>query len=111
MTGESDVRPTGFRDGFENRSCSVQQVSVTGPSSRAQYSFASHNPFWARTVFSSTQASTPKDAWRGSPSWGHHVGAADLLKFLADNGYPLSDVERVMVGERTSEGVYSEYCS
>jgi ParB family transcriptional regulator, chromosome partitioning protein len=62
-------------------------------------------------VLGALEARTPKDAWRGSPSWGHHVGAADLLKFLTDNGYPLSDVERVMVGERTSEGVYSELCS
>jgi hypothetical protein len=33
------------------------------------------------------------------------------MGFLVANGYQLAEVERVIVGERNSEGVYSEYCS
>ena len=44
-------------------------------------------------------------AWRGS-GWGHYVGAAELLRFLADNGYPLADIERVILGEQTADALY-----
>jgi ParB family transcriptional regulator, chromosome partitioning protein len=63
-------------------------------------------------VFGALEARTPKDAWRSSETgWQPNVSSADYLKFLAHNGYPLAAVEEVIAGERTSEGVYSEYCS
>jgi hypothetical protein len=37
--------------------------------------------------------------------------AIGRMGFLVANGYQLAEVERVIVGERNSEGVYSEYCS
>ena len=56
-------------------------------------------------VLGALEARTGKDAWRGS-GWGHYVGAAELLKFLADNGYPLADIERVILGEQTADALY-----
>jgi hypothetical protein len=32
------------------------------------------------------------------------------LRFLEANGYPLAAVKEVITGDRTSEGVYAEYC-
>ncbi len=51
-------------------------------------------------VLGALEARAPNDAWRGTGGYGRYVGPAELLNFLADNGYPLSDVERIMVGER-----------
>jgi hypothetical protein len=34
-------------------------------------------------------------------------GPAEYLAFLTANGYPLSAIEQVLVGQRDSEGVYS----
>ncbi len=56
-------------------------------------------------VLGALEARTGKDAWRGS-GWGHYVGAAELLRFLADNGYPLADIERVILGEQTVDALY-----
>ena len=56
-------------------------------------------------VLGALEARTGKDAWRGS-GWGHYVGAAELLRFLADNGYPLADIERVILGEQTDDALY-----
>ncbi|MFS0901293.1 ParB/RepB/Spo0J family partition protein [Mycolicibacterium litorale] len=56
-------------------------------------------------VLGALEARTGKDAWRGS-GWGHYVGAAELLRFLADNGYPLADIERVILGEQTADALY-----
>jgi hypothetical protein len=39
------------------------------------------------------------------------VRASEYLAFLVANGYQLAEVERVIVGERSSEGVYSENCT
>jgi ParB family transcriptional regulator, chromosome partitioning protein len=61
------------------------------------------------------------DAWR-SPApvrepgedriyHGRNVTSGDYLRFLAANGYTLSAVEEVVTGTRSSEGVFSEYCS
>jgi ParB family chromosome partitioning protein len=35
-------------------------------------------------------------------------GAAEYLAFLATNGYPLSAIEKVLVGERDADAVYEE---
>ena len=59
-------------------------------------------------VLGALEARAPKDAWRGTGGYGRYVGPAELLNFLADNGYPLSDVERVMVGERTADQVFAD---
>jgi len=56
-------------------------------------------------VLGALEARTGKDAWRGS-GWGHYVGAAELLGFLADNGYPLADIERVILSEQTADALY-----
>jgi ParB family chromosome partitioning protein len=46
-----------------------------------------------------------KDAWRdGGQSW-RTVGPRDLLRYLAANGYVLSDIERVVLGDLTADEV------
>jgi ParB family transcriptional regulator, chromosome partitioning protein len=64
-------------------------------------------------VLGSLEARTPKDAWRSAAGavWSHSAKPADYLTFLTANGYPLSGVEEVITGQRSSEGVYSEFCS
>jgi ParB family transcriptional regulator, chromosome partitioning protein len=53
-------------------------------------------------VLGALEARTPKDAWRSAtPSWGHHVGSADYLRWLAANDYPLAAVEEVITGVKT----------
>jgi len=51
--------------------------------------------------------------WRagGSTPWSHGISHAAYLTFLEGNGYTLSDIEQVIVGGKTSEGVYSENCT
>lgn len=44
-----------------------------------------------------------KDAWRdGGQSW-RTVGPRDLLRFLASVGYVLSDIEQVVLGEKSAD--------
>jgi ParB family transcriptional regulator, chromosome partitioning protein len=64
-------------------------------------------------VLGALEARTPKDAWRNAtPSWSHHVGAADYLGWLRDHAdYALSAVEEIITGTTESEGVYQDYCS
>ncbi|WP_006243437.1 ParB/RepB/Spo0J family partition protein [Mycolicibacterium tusciae] len=57
-------------------------------------------------VLGALEARTGKDAWRGMGGWGRYVGPAELLGFLVDNGYPLADVERVILGEQTADALY-----
>jgi hypothetical protein len=45
------------------------------------------------------------------PRGARPLCAIGRMGFLVANGYQLAEVERVIVGERNSEGVYSEYCS
>ena len=81
-----------------------------------------HDPFPANSSKKgpgALEARAPKDAWRNvrpTPAcatnhWSHTVTTRDYLSFLSANGYTLGPVEEVMPGARTSEGVYSEYCS
>ena len=75
--------------------------------------------FEQKRVPGALEARAPKDAWRNvapTPAyatnhWSHTVTTRDCLSFLSANGYTLCPVEEVMTGARTSEGVYSEYCS
>ncbi|WP_441964505.1 ParB/RepB/Spo0J family partition protein [Mycolicibacterium houstonense] len=62
-------------------------------------------------VLGALEARTPKDAWRSGgarPFMRYSVGSADYVAFLAENGYELSEVERIIVGERTEDEVYDE---
>lgn len=57
-------------------------------------------------VLGALESRTPKHAWR-APGW-HFAGPKEYLKFLAENGYTLSEVEKVMTGERKADDVYEE---
>jgi ParB family chromosome partitioning protein len=57
-------------------------------------------------VLATTEARTAKDAWRAPQDI-----TKTYLRFLDENGYPLSDIEAVILGTRNSEGVYSENCT
>jgi ParB family chromosome partitioning protein len=62
-------------------------------------------------VLGAAEAHTPKDAWRNATTsqWSHALSSADYLRWLADNGYPLAAVEEIVTGDKTSDGVYSQY--
>ena len=65
-------------------------------------------------VLGALAARCPKDAWRGVGSAGwtystHRCGAATLLRFLADNGYTLAEVEQVIVGETTADQLFDQH--
>lgn len=64
-------------------------------------------------VLGALESRTPKDAWRsgGISGYGHSVRSAEYLAFLASNSYQLAEVERVIVGERSSDEVYDETLS
>ena len=48
-------------------------------------------------VLAALEGRTPKDAWRNAASNYQPVpGAAEYLRFLAANGYPLSPIEHVV---------------
>jgi ParB family chromosome partitioning protein len=60
-------------------------------------------------VLAALEGRTPKDAWRDTAgSYKPAPGAAEYLAFLSANGYPLSAIEQVLIGERDSEAVYEE---
>jgi ParB family transcriptional regulator, chromosome partitioning protein len=61
-------------------------------------------------VLGALEARTPKDAWRHStPSWSHHVGTAEYLRWLEAQDYPLSAVEEVITGAKDAESAYTQY--
>lgn len=70
-------------------------------------------------VLGALEARTPKDAWRtvrsaritvdATSAWQMAVTSGDYLRFLAANGYTLSPVEDVIIGNRTADEVYDEY--
>jgi ParB family chromosome partitioning protein len=64
-------------------------------------------------VLGALAARTPKDSWRyaGGTGYGHSVRTADFLAFLVANGYELSEVERIITGERSADEVYDETLS
>jgi ParB family transcriptional regulator, chromosome partitioning protein len=62
-------------------------------------------------VLGALEARTPKDAWRNTstPSWSHHVGSAEYLRWLEAQDYPLSAVEEVITGAKDADSVYTQY--
>ena len=54
------------------------------------------------------EARTPKDAWRSATGagWVSSIKPGDYLKFLAAQGYTLSAVEEVIIGQRKADGLY-----
>ncbi|BBY46613.1 hypothetical protein MARA_00430 (plasmid) [Mycolicibacterium arabiense] len=56
-------------------------------------------------VLATTEARTAKDAWRAPQDI-----TKTYLRFLEDNGYPLSDIEQVILGKRKAETVYRQAC-
>ncbi|WP_240163719.1 hypothetical protein [Mycolicibacterium sphagni] len=56
-------------------------------------------------VLATTEARTAKDAWR-VPQESTKI----YLRFLEDNGYPLSDIEQVILGKRKADAVYRQTC-
>ena len=61
-------------------------------------------------VLGALEARTPKDARRNStPSWSHHVGSAEYLRWLEAQDYPLSAVEEVITGAKDAESAYTRY--
>ena len=65
-------------------------------------------------VLGALEARTPKDAWRSGgarPFMRYSVGSIDYVAFLAENGYQLAEVERIILGERTEDEVYDETLS
>jgi ParB family chromosome partitioning protein len=57
-------------------------------------------------VLGALEGRTPKHAWRND--FSHFVGPKDYLRFLADNGYTLSTVEQVIVGDKKADDCYDE---
>lgn len=57
-------------------------------------------------VLATTEARTAKDAWRAPQE-----STKSYLRFLEDNGYPLSDIEHVILGTRKSDVVYRQACT
>jgi len=51
-----------------------------------------------------------KDAWRAGAStpWSHGISHSAYLAFLEGNGYPLSDIEQVIVGGKTADALFDE---
>lgn len=63
-------------------------------------------------VLGALESRTLKDAWRQTaPGYGHRVGSADYLRWLAANDYPLAAVEEIITGTTDSETVYDQYLS
>lgn len=61
-------------------------------------------------VLGALESRTPKDAWRNNGGWwGHHVGGAEYLRWLADNDYPLAPVEEVVTKAKSADEVYEQY--
>lgn len=57
-------------------------------------------------VLATTEARTAKDAWRAPQD-----ATKTYLRFLEANGYPLSDIEQVIVGMRDADAVYRRVCT
>jgi len=55
-------------------------------------------------VLATTEARTAKDAWRAPQDI-----TKTYLRFLEENGYPLSDIEQVILGKK-ADAVYRQVC-
>jgi ParB family chromosome partitioning protein len=59
-------------------------------------------------VLGALEALTPKSAWSAKPgTWSYQPHSRDYLTFLAAQGYPLSDIERVITGEQDQDTLYA----
>lgn len=56
-------------------------------------------------VLATTEARTAKDAWRAPQDI-----TKTYLRFLEENGYPLSDIEQAILGKRKTDAVYRQVC-
>ncbi|QIS13908.1 ParB/RepB/Spo0J family partition protein [Nocardia arthritidis] len=81
------INAAGFRD-------SVQQLLVGASEQRAQVIVLG-------LVLGALEERTGPDAWRGT----HRRGVPEYLRYLRDIGYPLSEIEEVITGDRTAEEV------
>jgi ParB family chromosome partitioning protein len=77
----------------------------------AEYLTASGGDFRATIVLlamtlGALESRTAKDAWRSPGGL-----SAEYLAYLQSVGYVASDIERVIIRARDSEGVYSENCT
>lgn len=60
-------------------------------------------------VLAALDGRTPKDAWRDAASnYKPRPGCAEYLGFLAANGYPLSAIEHVVVGDRNADDLHRD---
>jgi ParB family chromosome partitioning protein len=60
-------------------------------------------------VLAALEGRTPKDAWRDATSnYKPQPGCAEYLGFLAANGYALSAIEQVLIGERDADDLHRE---
>lgn len=62
-------------------------------------------------ILGGLEARATKDAWRSGGRQQYlrySVGTAEYIAFLAANGYELSDIERVITGERTADDLYEQ---
>jgi len=62
-------------------------------------------------ILGGLESRATKDAWRSGgrqPYLRYSVGTAEYIAFLAANGYELSDIERVITGERTADDLYEQ---
>lgn len=57
-------------------------------------------------VLATIEARTGKDAWRAPQDI-----TKTYLRFLEENGYPLSDIEQVILGKRKADSVYRKACT
>lgn len=56
-------------------------------------------------VLAAIETRTSKDAWRAPQDI-----TKSYLRFLEENGYPLSDIEQVILGKRKADAVYRQAC-
>lgn len=57
-------------------------------------------------VLATIETRTGKDAWRGPQDI-----TKTYLRFLEENGYPLSDIEQMILGKRKADSVYRQACT
>lgn len=76
----------------------VEELSATGDARAAVIVLA--------MVLAAMEADTDKTAWR---SRGYRDLTGPYLQFLADNGYDLADVEKVMLGQLTDDALFDAH--
>ncbi|SLE99925.1 transcriptional regulator [Mycobacteroides abscessus subsp. massiliense] len=59
-------------------------------------------------VLGALEEFTPKDTWREPEGYYARNYSRDYLQYLAGHGYPLTDIERVVLGEVDGEDLYEQ---